>query len=347
MPNDDLLLVGLSPGETSHPTPSTETPDSTAPSEAELETAARLTNSLQNKQAAAVDLEPDALKPRLSDAAPLVAAPDLPAGAVTAADGQPFSDFDSANYKADQMHQQTGDIFFVCALGSSSYVVLAQSSAGAPADPDQAEASDASTSSSFRDIPVDQLTLEDFPDTHPVHKCGLARYKRYMKKDFKFKPAYRSMWPLLVVAGIGTLVYLLPVHVISLLPQDVINNILSSISPEKFTLGVAYLGAALGVFASGKILVQRHIHRYTLHPGFAKYEYGILKRESSKIAYNNISNYEVNQSVLGRLLNYGDMELASPGTNDSEIKMINVFAPQLIEAVLEGKIEEARQYARR
>ncbi len=264
---------------------------------------------------------------------------------MSAANGQPFSDWDAADAKSRLMGVQTGDTFLVCAIGPSSYVVVqsGSQSAKAPLSADEQSSSD----SSYLDIPIDQLTLDDFPDNHPVHKCGLSRYQRYMKKNFKFKPAYRSMWPLLVVALVGGLFYMFPVLFISQLPQDVINNILAAISPEQFTMGVSYVGAALGVIALGKVLVQRHVHRYYLHEGYAKYEYGILRKESTKISYNNISNYEVNQSVLGRFLNYGDMELASPGTNDSEIKMKSVFAPILVEAVLEGKIEEARQKNRR
>jgi uncharacterized membrane protein YdbT with pleckstrin-like domain len=151
------------------------------------------------------------------------------------------------------------------------------------------------------------------------------------------------MWPLLVVSILGAFVYLFPVIVITQLPQDVINNILATIPAETLAMGVSYTGAALGALALIKILIQRHSHRYLLHDNFASYEYGLVMRQTSKIAYGNISNYEVNQSILGRLLNYGDMELASPGTSDSEIKMNSILAPRLVEVVLEGKIDEARR----
>jgi len=345
MTDQDLLLVGLT-GEKSSSPVNHDTPQVTPHQEVDdtdVDTAERLMRRLHGE---APQNEP---QPRVVDAE-LSAVPrstvEIPAGAVTASGGAPFSDFDSAAYKARQMEQQTGAEFFVCALSATEFVVLDRQASTPRSDREQpAELRKRETSPdlAYRDIPIDDLKITDFPAEHPVHTCGLARYKKYMKRGFKFKPAYRSMWPLLTVAILGGLIYLFPVRTIELLPQDIITQIVSAISPEQFTMFAAYTGAALGGFALFKILILRHSHRYMLQDGFAKYEYGIIKRETTKIAYANISNYEVKQSILGRLLNYGDMELASPGTNDSEIKMINVLGPRLVEVVLEGKIDEARR----
>lgn len=267
---------------------------------------------------------------------------EIPSGSIASSSGEPFTDFDSAAYKASQMQAQTSDQFFVCAVSADRFVVMPIGAAGtgSPVEEHSSNADDPKLA--YRDIPLNQLQLSDFPSSHPIHKCGLKRYKRYMKKDFKFKTAYRAMWPLMTVLAVGIIMYMAPVVVITLLPTDVINNVLTAIPADRFTQFVQYIGLGLAALASGKVLIQRHIRRYMLQPGHAKYEYGIIKRESVKIAYNNISNYETNQSVLGRILNYGDIELASPGTNDAEIKMKSVLAPHLVEAVLEGKIEEAR-----
>ena len=343
MSNEDPLLVGL----TGEKKGSAESQRSGNVDELDLDTAARFVKNMKTSSAPAEPASSD--EPRLvsADVAPIddTVADTMPPGAITAANGKPFTDFDSASYKAQQMQSQTGDAFFVCALSATRFVVLgqSQSSKSRPRDHVDDDEQEVDPAIAYRDIPINELKLEHFPKDHPVHTCGLNRYKKYMKKNFKFKPAYRSMWPLLLVIGVGAFVYLFPVITISQLPQDVINNILTSLSPEQFTMGVSYTGAALAIFAAIKVMIQRISHRYMLMPAFAKYEYGIIKRESSKIAYSNISNYEVRQSVLGRLLNYGDMELASPGTNDSEIKMNSILAPRLVEVVLEGKIDEARR----
>ena len=341
MTDQDLLLVGLTAEKSSGPV-NRDTPQATPQhdiDDTDVDTAERLMRRLHG-ETPQDDPLPRVVEAELSPV-PRSSA-EIPAGAVTAAGGVPFSDFDSAAYKARQMEHQTGAEFFVCALSATDFVVLDRHSSAPRVDreqPAERRTKETSPDLAYRDIPIDELKITDFPADHPVHTCGLARYKKYMKRGFKFKPAYRSMWPLLIVTALGGLVYLFPVLTIELLPQDIITQIVSTISPEQFTTGVAYTGAALGCFALIKILILRHSHRYMLQDGFAKYEYGIIKRETTKIAYTNISNYEVKQSILGRLLNYGDMELASPGTNDSEIKMNAV----LVEVVLEGKIDEARR----
>ena len=340
MTNQDTLLVGLS-GQDKNDSLEPQSQD-TGQDDTAVDTADRLMRRL-NGEGPAEQPDPGP-EPQILDSTIVPAqssSSEVPAGAVTAPGGIPFTDFDSASYKAQQMSAQTGDEFLVVALSASEFVVIGRLPSGkTAAGPDQND-DEEEAPSSYRDIPIKKLKIEDFPEKHPVHKCGLARYKKYMKNGFKFKPAYRSMWPLLFVAALGGFVYLFPVIAISQLPQDMINTILESISPEQFTMGVAYFGAALGAFALGKVLIQRHIHRYMLLDGFAKYEYGIIARESTKIAYTNISNYEVKQSFIGRVLNYGDMELASPGTGDSEIKMTSVLAPRLVEVVLEGRINDA------
>lgn len=346
MTEQDLLLVGLTGEKSSNPV-NRDTPQATSPQdvdEADVDTAERLMRRLHGETPQQDDPQPRVLQAELTSTPRSTA--EIPAGAVTAAGGIPFSDFDSAAYKATQMEHQTGAEFFVCALSATEFVVLDRQSSAPLVDreqPTESRKKETSPDLAYRDIPIDELKTTDFPAEHPVHTCGLARYKKYMKRGFKFKPAYRSMWPLLMVAVLGGLAYLFPVPTIELLPQDIITQIVSAISPEQFTMFVAYTGAALGGFALIKILLLRHSHRYTLQDGFAKYEYGIIKRETTKIAYTNISNYEVKQSILGRLLNYGDMELASPGTNDAEIKMNAVLGPRLVEVVLEGKIDEARR----
>lgn len=281
---------------------------------------------------------------------------DLPAGAITAASGEPFTDFDSASYKASQMAAQTGDEFAVQALSANHFVVLPQSpsrhASGASSQRSHYDDESSEEDRSYLQIPIKQLRLKDFPRGHPVHKCGLSRYKRYMKKEFKFKPSYRSMWPLLLLIIFGVLTYFYPIstlNLIAMLPfvaEDYLNPILTQVTPEKLAAGVSAFGGLLAAFAFGKVFYQRHVRRYMLHPGFAKYEEGILRRESTKIAYVNIVNYDVKQGIIGRLMNYGTLELSSAGSDGAELAMHNVLSPRLVEVVLEGKMEEAKRKSR-
>lgn len=343
MDNDDFL-VGLG-GDRGNG--STKPASSSADlDDASFETADRLMRRLEGESETR-DLDQD---PAPKVIASTVAGTSWPDDAVTAPDGNPFTDFDSANYKAQQMASQTGDEFLVTAVSSTQFVVVSRvvvsNATPSRTSGNENASSESDRSLSYLSIPLKELKIDDFPPNHAVHKLGLDRYKKYMKKGFKFKPAYRSMWPLLTVATFGLLVFLLPVPFVNLLPQDMITKILASIPEDTFLKGISLFAAALGSFALIKVLIQRHSHRYMLMDGFAKYECGIISRDTTKIAYSNISNQSVDQSILGRILNYGDMELASPGTGDAEIKMQSVLAPHMVLAVLEGRIAEARQSAR-
>lgn len=266
----------------------------------------------------------------------------LPPGSVGAADGSPFTDYDSAKYKADTLSEQLGQEFLVQALSATHFVVRSTLSSTVPESEESTPSENQSDYERIAGIPIKQLTLDDFPPGHPVHKCGLGRFKKYMKKDFRFKPAYRSMLNLIPMIPLGLLVYLKPVFFLNLLPPDILQNIVDSVPSDRLVQGTSLIGAALAAFASVKILWQRHFDRYVLAPGYAKHEAGIVSRESTKIAYKNVVNYDVKQGVIGRLLNFGSIELSSAGSDGAEIEMHSVLAPRLVELVLEYRIEEAK-----
>lgn len=267
---------------------------------------------------------------------------EIPDGAIGTVNNRPFSDFNAAEHKARQMNVETGDAFWVRALAPEQFVVVAQAVGATRARVrDEGDTQD-EIDSSLYDKPLSQLKLSDFPPNHPVHRCGLNRYRRYAKKGFKFKPAYRSMWPLLLLVVVGFALYTFPIRALSLLPPDVIEQILRAGPPDKLRVGVQYLGLMLAVVAGLKALWQRHYRRYMLMPGFAKQEEGIIARKSTKIAYRNVVNYDVRQGPIARLLNYGTLELSSAGSDGAEIAMSNVLAPRLVEIVLEGKMAEEK-----
>lgn len=349
----DPGLVGLFGDPTANKQPSNRPSNGDAsgsdPSEDRriLDTAEQFMSRIQDTEQLQPD-EPDYFVPDDDYGVPEVDSMEIPQGSILAADGRPFTDFDSALYKARQMGQQTGDEFHIAALSSNQFVVIGSPSnkplpKAEVVDLDGDGYDDNSGLPTYWSIPIAELKSSDFPADHPVHRCGLARYKKYMRKDFRFKPAYRSMLSLVMIIPVGVFMYLYPIAAINLLPPDVVASMVSSVPPEKLAQGFSFFGAALAAFAAGRVVWQRHVQRYMLHPGFAKHEEGILRRESTKIAYVNIVNYDVKQSILGRLLNYGSLELSSAGSDGSEIEMHNVYAPRLVEVVLEGKMQEAKR----
>lgn len=276
----------------------------------------------------------------------------VPEGAVAGAGGVPFTDFEAAQFKAAHLSAETGDTWWVRALSSSQFVLVCRA-AGPPASVSGVGSGNAldmgddpASQEDFRTKDLDDLQLSDFPDGHPVHRFGLSQYKRFAKRDFKFKPAYRSMWPLFLVAAIGGIVYGFPMSVITLLPDDALHQLLTSFDQSALLSGVETLGMVIAAVGLGKVIFERHYRRYFLMPGSVKAEEGIIARKSTKIAYLNVVNYDVQQSPIARILNYGTLELSSAGSDGSEINMRNLFSPRVVELVLESRMEEARQAGR-
>jgi hypothetical protein len=51
----------------------------------------------------------------------------------------------------------------------------------------------------------------------------------------------------------------------------------------------------------------------------------------------------VQSTIISRFLNYGTIELSSAASDGAEIYIVNVFAPRLVENIIERKMEEARR----
>ena len=335
-------------------------PHHPAPDQSTVDRADRLAAKLRGGAAlegSAPDAGLDSDEPEMPSAAaisPVAADAPLPVpeGAVAGSGGFPFTDFEAAQSKAAHLSAQTGDAWWVRALSPSQFVLVCAAAAlpvsvsgvGPRNALDMGD--DPDSQDDFRTKDLDDLQLSDFPDGHPVHRFGLGQYKRFAKRNFKFKPAYRSMWPLFVLAAIGGLFYTFPVAVITLLPEDAVHQLLTSFNQATLLSGVETLGMVIAAVGLGKAMFERHYRRYFLMPGFVKAEQGIIARKSTKIAYMNVVNYDVQQNPIARILNYGTIELSSAGSDGSEINMRNLFSPRVVELVLESRMEEARQAGR-
>jgi hypothetical protein len=82
--------------------------------------------------------------------------------------------------------------------------------------------------------------------------------------------------------------------------------------------------------------------RYLLAPNYCKSERGIIARQSTKMVYSTILTTDLHQSALGRVLNFGTIELSCAAADGAEILIANVWAPEIVQAVIESRIAEAR-----
>ena len=274
----------------------------------------------------------------------------IPDGAIVAANGQPFRDIDAARFKAARLSEETGEDFEVRTVAPGAFVLvpppLTPAFRAAPATAHESAAMP--PPSKFPRRPpasptaaqAEQLTLDSFPDGHPARKYGLPLYKSILTQVKKpLRPAWRSQLPLLFVALLGVLLFLAPDAFVRLaVPPASADRLVS----PAFVKGVGYMGLALALFMLGKAVYVWLNNRFYLTANYVKSEVGIVARRSAKLVYGTILAIDTHQTVLGRLLNFGTVELSCAGSDGNEILISNVYAPEIVQAVIEARMIEMR-----
>jgi hypothetical protein len=308
-----------------------------------------------------LDAELESMRARLARA--LSAAPAPPAAepgpsvgppedAIVAMNGLPFTDADAAQFKAARLRAETGEEFAVVAVADGFVVVPPRPVVGEPERVPRSRPEDVATPPTKPPerrksvLDPEGLVLDDFPKDHPVHKYGLPglkRYQRMLKKNYVLKQAYRSQLPLLVLAFVGALVAVVPDPFLGLvLPPESIEATARLIPAQHLSLGVSGMGALLALFSLGKIAWVRLFFRYRLLQNYAKSEAGIIARKTKKMVWQSVLTTDVHQTVIGRLLNFGSIELSCAGGDHADILIDNVYCPELIQALVEARVWEAR-----
>ena len=72
---------------------------------------------------------------------------------------------------------------------------------------------------------------------------------------------------------------------------------------------------------------------------------GILKRDSIEIGMRNVRTVQVTQRLIQRLLNVGDIAIASSGTDVYEIRVANMPSPHDIRNQIQerARVEDKQQ----
>ena len=78
------------------------------------------------------------------------------------------------------------------------------------------------------------------------------------------------------------------------------------------------------------------VHLY-VKPEEVEYVKGILKQNSIEISYRDFRMIEVSQTVMQRLLNIGDISIASSGTGGKEIVAPNMPSPREIRDEIQAR----------
>ena len=101
-------------------------------------------------------------------------------------------------------------------------------------------------------------------------------------------------------------------------------------------LGVPLLVWALGLIAiiwlasMTGLLVMRASFRYVLRQSSIEVDQGIASRKSLVVSHSGFSELEVDQGIVGRMLNYGSVEVRSQG--GQQLNLIRIRDPKGVSA---------------
>jgi membrane protein YdbS with pleckstrin-like domain len=101
----------------------------------------------------------------------------------------------------------------------------------------------------------------------------------------------------------------------------------------QFLLVLLLLAADLYVLND---LIIRRIYTYEIDDAGVKENFTIFSKRETFIPYYNITNVELKKSFIGRMLNYGNVEVSSPQT---KIILIGIKDPERIYNKIKEKIE--------
>jgi len=104
-----------------------------------------------------------------------------------------------------------------------------------------------------------------------------------------------------------------------------------------FGLGlIFFLLAALRVYATEYFITNRRIY----------VKYGIISRRVLEIKVEWVTGTIVNQGFMGRILNYGNLVISTPGQYAGSVVMIGVSDPMHIRSIMEDVLRRNKERAR-
>jgi membrane protein YdbS with pleckstrin-like domain len=90
-------------------------------------------------------------------------------------------------------------------------------------------------------------------------------------------------------------------------------------------------------------LIIRRIYTYEIDDAGVKENFTLFSKRETFIPYYNITNVELKKSFIGRMLNYGDVEVSSPQT---KIIFIGIKNPEIVYNKIKEKVEISKNKIR-
>ena len=135
----------------------------------------------------------------------------------------------------------------------------------------------------------------------------------------KFKPAWKGFYR----------------HMFAMAACLIVTLTISVNLPAKYQKWLWFVFVAAAAYAACDMAYKRNSVLLVVRPDGVALERGIIGRQTIEISSRNIRTIKVNQSIIQRILNVGDIRVASSGTDDYEITALNMPAPYEIREIMQ------------
>lgn len=147
----------------------------------------------------------------------------------------------------------------------------------------------------------------------------------------RLRPAWRTYWDLLTVFGLGLIVGLVLVVL--------------GYFADAFPLWLGMTagpGLAFGGLMAGTVVLERRYSKlYEIERERIVSQAGIFSRSRQTIRLESIRSVDLNQTVIERLLQVGDLAFYTAGSADAEVIFTGVYRPMEVKQYLQELSEQA------
>lgn len=100
------------------------------------------------------------------------------------------------------------------------------------------------------------------------------------------------------------------------------------------TTALSWAGVGLAAWGLVNVAYHRLAHKYVIEPDRVIERHGIIARRVTPLLNHHIRSIEINQTIMGRLLGYGTVEMSAAGTGTSEARFERVSSPMDVMAAI-------------
>lgn len=282
-------------------------------------------------------------------------------GMIVSATGLPFTDRTAAEMKASVITAELGEVYEVIDHPDGGFAVTRKNGAatitGASSSREEKFnfSNDVSSSPVLPmaraknsnlnpwDIPAKvsdgklvntNIRAKNIAETSPVAGKPATESQRDKGDDLhrtiRLHPAVASFWLWHVVTVFGLFAAFSPhfflAHILNVGQIYVDNMSTYGLIPMVSMIGAISMASALLNMTYGY-----YVRRYQVGPDMIETYYGMVSRKTQRIEYRHIRSVNVDQGFVGRLLNYGTVEISTAASEGGDLIFNNVADPTLVQ----------------